>query len=102
MTKKQDPRVTQAARYAYVSFYAYVGSCYPAHASRTLPNWYTSSASWALLAIPDWMLGVRPHYQGLVIPPCLPSDREQACLGRHWRGALYEATATKPKGLVTG
>jgi cellobiose phosphorylase len=93
-------RPDQAAPYAYVN--SYVGPCYPAHAGRTLANWYTSSCSWTLLAITDWLLGVRPTYDGLLIDPCLPSDWEGASLRRDWRGASYEITITKPRGPVGG
>jgi cellobiose phosphorylase len=97
MMEQQDPRVTLAAPYSYVN--SYVGLCYPAHAGRSLANWYTSSASWTLVAITDWLLGVRPTYDGLLIAPCLPRDWERASLRRNWRGATYNITITKPRGL---
>jgi cellobiose phosphorylase/cellobionic acid phosphorylase len=100
MMGADDPEVTQAAPYSYVN--SYVGPCYPAHEGRTLANWYTSSCSWTLLAITDWLLGVRPTYDGLLIDPCLPSDWEGASLRREWRGAYYEITITKPRGPVGG
>ena len=100
MMQQQDPSITQAAPYSYVN--SYVGPCYPAHAGRSLTNWYTSSASWTLFAITDWLLGVRPTYEGLLIDPCLPSEWEQALLRRAWRGAEYEVVITKPKGMTEG
>jgi cellobiose phosphorylase len=100
MLEAHDPEVTQAAPYAYVN--SYVGPCYPAHEGRTLANWYTSSCSWTLLTITDWLLGVRPTYDGLLIDPCLPSDWERASLRREWRGASYEITIEKPKGVQGG
>jgi cellobiose phosphorylase len=100
MMERQDPDVTQAAPYSYVN--SYVGPCYPAHAGRSLTNWYTSSASWTLFAVTDWMLGVRPTYDGLLIDPCLPAHWERASLRREWRGAEYEVSIAKPKGLVSG
>lgn len=100
MMEAQDPAVTQAAPYAYVN--SYVGPCYPAHEGRTLTNWYTSSASWTLFAITDWMLGVRPTHRGLLIDPCLPSEWERAFLSRRWRGAEYRVHITKPRGPIAG
>jgi len=81
---------------------SYVGPCYPAHEGRTLANWYTSSCSWTLLTITDWLVGVRPTYDGLLIDPCLPSDWERASLRREWRGASYEISISRPRGLVGG
>ena len=98
MMGAQDPTVTYAAPYSYVN--SYVGPCHPEHAGRSLTNWYTSSSSWTLFAITDWLLGVRPEYEGLVIDPCLPSDWERARLRRTWRGAEYEVRIAKPKGVV--
>jgi cellobiose phosphorylase len=98
MMQEQDPAVTQAAPYSYVN--SYVGPCYPEHAGRSLTNWYTSSSSWTFFAITDWLLGVRPEYEGLLIDPCLPSDWDGAVLRRAWRGAEYEVQITKPKGIV--
>jgi len=100
MMEQHDPELTQAAPYAYVN--SYVGPCHPAHEGRTLANWYTSSASWTLLAITDWLLGVRPTFGGLLIDPCLPADWERAALRRAWRGAEYEVVIAKPRGVVSG
>lgn len=100
MMEEQNPDVTQAAPYAYVN--SYVGPCQPAHEGRTLTNWYTSSASWTLYAITDWMLGVRPTYEGLLVDPCLPAEWERAALRRTWRGAEYQVTIARPKGVVAG
>ena len=100
LMEAQDPAITHAAPYAFVN--SYVGPCYPAHEGRTLTNWYTSSGSWTFFAITDWLLGVRPQYDGLLIDPCLPSDWQQATLRRTWRGAEYEIRITKPKGLTRG
>jgi len=100
MMEEQDPGITQAAPYAYVN--SYVGPCHPAHEGRTLTNWYTSSASWTLFAVTDWMLGVRPTHQGLLIDPCLPREWEHASLTRKWRGAEYQVEISKPRGLTEG
>ncbi len=73
MMEQQNPQITQAAPYSYVN--SYVGPCHPAHAGRSHTNWYTSSASWTFFAITDWLLGIRPQYDGLLISPCLPTAR---------------------------
>ena len=100
MMEAHDAQVTQAAPYAYVN--SYVGPCYPRHEGRTFASWFTSSSSWTLLAITDWLLGVRPTYDGLLIAPCLPAAWERAALRRTWRGAEYEVEITKPEGLARG
>jgi cellobiose phosphorylase len=98
LMERQDPAITHAAPYAYVN--SYVGPCYPEHEGRTTTGWYTSSGSWTLFGLTDWMLGVRPQYDGLLIDPVLPSAWEGASLRRHWRGAEYEVVIRKPVGVV--
>lgn len=98
LMETQDPSVTHAAPYTYVN--SYVGPCYPAHAGRTLTGWYTSSGSWTFFAITDWLLGVRPQYDGLLLDPVLPAAWEGASLRRRWRGAEYEIVIRKPAGVI--
>jgi cellobiose phosphorylase len=100
MMEEQDPEETRAAPYAYVN--SYVGPSHPAHEGRTLTSWYTSSGSWTLFAVTDWLLGVRPTYQGLLIDPCLPASWRAASLRRAWRGANYRISITKEEGVTEG
>ena len=46
-------------------------------------SWLTGSAAWNLVAITQYILGIRPTYDGLVINPIIPKD---------WPG--FEATRT--------
>ena len=53
-------------------------------------TWYTGSAAWLHRVITQFVLGVRPDWDGLRIAPCLPPDWTQARMTRPWRGATYE------------
>ncbi len=35
-------------------------------------SWYTGSASWLFKVLTEYLLGVRPTYEGLLIDPCIP------------------------------
>ena len=35
-------------------------------------SWLTGTASWNFVAVSQWILGIRPEYEGLRIEPCLP------------------------------
>jgi len=35
-------------------------------------SWLTGSACWNLVAAMQWILGIRPDYNGLIIDPCIP------------------------------
>ena len=53
-------------------------------------TWYTGSAAWLFRVGTEWMLGVRPEWDGLLIQPCLPPHWRRAAIRRRFRGATYE------------
>lgn len=53
-------------------------------------TWYTGSASWLHRVVAEWVLGVRPQWDGLLIDPCLPPSWTHARMIRPWRGATYD------------
>jgi cellobiose phosphorylase len=61
-------------------------------------SWLTGSASWHLTAISQWILGVRPEFDGLRVDPVLPSSWGGFTARRRWRGANYEITVRKGAG----
>ncbi|MEA3348993.1 MAG: glycosyl transferase, partial [Chloroflexota bacterium] len=40
-------------------------------------SWLTGTAAWNYVAITQWILGVRPTYEGLKIAPVIPSDWDE-------------------------
>ncbi len=55
-------------------------------------TWYTGSAAWLHRVVTQWVLGVRPDWDGLTIDPCLPTGWDHARMVRPYRGATYEFT----------
>lgn len=55
-------------------------------------TWYTGSAAWLQRIVCEWVLGVRPEWEGLRIDPCLPPSWNRARMTRTWRGATYDIT----------
>ncbi|HUU82182.1 MAG TPA: glycosyl hydrolase family 65 protein [Phycisphaerae bacterium] len=53
-------------------------------------TWYTGSAAWLQRVLLEWVLGVRPDWDGLRIQPCLPPAWPGASLRRRYRGADYQ------------
>jgi len=37
-------------------------------------SWLTGTASWNFYAVTQYMLGIRPEYDGLLVDPCIPTD----------------------------
>ena len=53
-------------------------------------TWSTGSAVWNLRAVIEGVLGIRPTFAGLSLPPDLPASWEGFHPQRWFRGALYE------------
>jgi cellobiose phosphorylase len=50
-------------------------------------TWYTGSAAWLQRVVSEWVLGIRPEWDGIRVAPCLPPDWTHASLRRGYRGA---------------
>jgi cellobiose phosphorylase len=68
-------------------------------------TWYTGSAAWLFRVSTEWILGVRPAWDGLVVRPCLPPAWKGFHMTRVFRGATYEIVVragSKPRIRVDG
>ena len=52
-------------------------------------SWLTGTAAWNYVAITQWILGIRPTYQGLEIAPVIPSTWPGFRAVRKFRGVTY-------------
>lgn len=50
-------------------------------------TWYTGSAAWLNRVSLEWVLGIRPTFEGLLISPCPPESLGRVRVKRVWRGA---------------
>jgi len=65
-------------------------------------SWLTGSACWNFVAVSQYILGIRPDYEGLIIDPCLPKNWKGFSAKRHFRGADYYLTVRNPLGVNKG
>ena len=65
-------------------------------------SWLTGTAAWNWYAITQYILGIRPAYDGLVIDPCICSEWKEYKVSRRFRGALYDITVRNPEGVCKG
>lgn len=65
-------------------------------------SWLTGTSAWNFAAITQWILGVKPAFDGLKIDPCVPSHLKKYTLRRHFRGANYAVTVLNPDGVCSG
>jgi cellobiose phosphorylase len=63
-------------------------------------SWLTGTAAWNLVAITQWILGIRAELDGLRIDPVLPAAWPGFTATRRFRGATYEISVRKPAGLA--
>ena len=52
-------------------------------------SWLTGTAAWNYYAITQFILGIKPDYEGLVIDPCIPAGWKSFQVTRKFRGATY-------------
>jgi cellobiose phosphorylase len=52
-------------------------------------SWLTGSAAWSYVAITQWILGIRPTYEGLRISPVIPESWSGFEARRVFRGVTY-------------
>ena len=65
-------------------------------------SWLTGSACWNLVAAMQWILGIRPDYNGLIIDPCIPKAWKGFEVKKVFRGATYYITVRNPQNVSKG
>jgi cellobiose phosphorylase len=53
-------------------------------------SWLTGTAAWNFVAVSQYLLGVRPGYDGLVVAPCLPKEVGEFSIQRWCRGVTFD------------
>jgi cellobiose phosphorylase len=65
-------------------------------------SWLTGTAAWTFYDISQFILGIRPQFNGLEIDPCVPSDWKCFTVTRQFRGAEYVIEVQNPDGVQKG
>jgi cellobiose phosphorylase len=65
-------------------------------------SWLTGTAAWNWLTITQYILGIRPTYDGLEIDPCIPSTLKEYTVKRVLRDAEFTITVKNPDGKEAG
>ncbi len=53
-------------------------------------SWLTGTAAWNYVAVTQWILGIRPEYDGLRVEPVLPQAWPGFRAARTYRGVRYQ------------
>jgi cellobiose phosphorylase len=65
-------------------------------------SWLTGTAAWNFYTVSQFILGIRPQYDGLLIHPVIPASWQGYEVTRKFRGATYQITVSNPDGVSSG
>ncbi len=98
-TKNKIADIHLAEPYIYSQF---ITGKHNPNFGRARNSWLTGTAAWNFVAISNYILGVRPDYNGLIIDPCIPSKWKSFKVKRVFRGATYDINVRNPKNVNRG
>ena len=65
-------------------------------------SWLTGTAAWTFLDVSQYILGIRPDYDGLIIDPCIHDTMDGFTAKRKFRGNTYHITVRNPAHVQKG
>ncbi|WP_461205471.1 GH36-type glycosyl hydrolase domain-containing protein [Clostridium sp. DL1XJH146] len=65
-------------------------------------SWLTGTAAWNYVTITQWILGVKPNYDGLEINPCIPKEWKEYTVSRRFRNTTYNIHILNPDAVSKG
>ena len=99
-SKKQEQIETYRCEpYVYSQMTAGPDSPTPGEAKNAF---LTGTAAWSFVAISQYILGVTPSPEGLVIDPCIPTKWKGFKVTRKFRGKTYVIEVKNPAGVSKG
>ncbi len=77
-------------------------STYSSRPGNTRVSWLSGAATWNYYSITQYILGIRPQYDGILIDPCIKSDWDGFSVKRRWRGMNVEIRVENPEHVCKG
>ena len=65
-------------------------------------SWLSGTSSWTYQAATQYILGIRPQHNGLMVDPCIPKAWDGFKVVRRFRGAIYNITVSNPASISKG
>ncbi len=65
-------------------------------------SWLTGTAAWNFYAVSQYILGIRPDFDGLKIHPVIPDEWSGYKVTRKFRGATYQIEVVNPDHVSQG
>lgn len=91
--------VRQSEPYMYCQFI--MGKDHTAFGRARHP-FMTGSGGWAYFAATQYMIGIRPEYDQLIVDPCIPAEWDGFTAQRKFRGATYQIEVKNPDHVQSG
>lgn len=98
----KDQKTRKVEPYVYCQMVAGKEAARPGEGKN---SWLTGTAAWNWYAVSEYLLGIRPDYDGLIIQPCVPDDWDEYKVCRTFRNARYNISikrGTKPSLTLDG
>jgi cellobiose phosphorylase len=97
--REEISEIHRCEPYVYAQMIA--GKDAPTH-GEAKNSWLSGTAAWNYVAITQWILGIRPTFDGLRLDPCIPGAWEGFRARRWFRGARYEVEVHNPEHVCRG
>ena len=65
-------------------------------------SWLTGTAAWSFVGLSNYILGIKPDFDGLVIDPCIPKEWKEFTVIRKFRECTYNINIKNPSSLCKG
>jgi N,N'-diacetylchitobiose phosphorylase len=98
--KNDSAEVYTMEPYVYAQFIT--GNEHPSKFGRARNSWLTGTAAWAFVSMSQYILGVRPDYDGLVVDPSIPAAWDGFTVTRTFRGKEVRIAVTNPSHVQHG
>jgi cellobiose phosphorylase len=95
----KDQQLHKVEPYVYCQMVAGKDAAKPGEGKN---SWLTGTAAWNWITITQYILGIKPTYDGLEIDPCIPSILKEYKVKRVLRDAEFEITVKNPEGKESG
>lgn len=83
----EDHALHKVEPYVYSQMVAGPDAVVPGEAKN---SWLTGTAAWNWLTVSQYIVGIRPDFNSLIVEPSLPSHIKTLSVSRKWRDTLYE------------
>ena len=97
--EERDQQLHKVEPYVYSQMTAGKDAFRPGEAKN---SWLTGTAAWNWYAVTQFILGIRPAYEGLIVDPCIPKAWDGFTVDRRFRGADYHIEVRNPGHVSKG